>query len=206
MKFENNRQNGDAVKKAASTPFTLLGSAIVPDGLGTYIPYNGKNLIKFTAPSTGTFTVGETVTGGTSTATGTVVSVNTGSIVITPVSGTFVAGETVTGGSSSATGVVSIYYVRNKIYGFNTEVINTTDTDYAVSRLMGVSTPVKIMDKLLINVSSANATAALVGNYVNVDPAAPDSVTGTAVAFGGMIYVTDFIDASTVMGLAALVV
>lgn len=51
---------------------------------------------------TGTFTVNETVTGGTSTATGTVLKVNIGSIVIRQLTGTFTNTETVTGGTSSA--------------------------------------------------------------------------------------------------------
>ena len=51
---------------------------------------------------TGTFTKNETVTGGTSSATGTVLKVNLGSIVIRPLTGTFTNTETVTGGSSSA--------------------------------------------------------------------------------------------------------
>lgn len=52
---------------------------------------------------TGTFTVNETVTGATSTATGTVIKVNLGSIVIRPLTGTFSSSESITGGSSTAT-------------------------------------------------------------------------------------------------------
>jgi hypothetical protein len=53
----------------------------------------------------GTFTVGETVTGGTSGATGTVKFWNAinKSLVLTPVGGTFVGAETVTGATSGAT-------------------------------------------------------------------------------------------------------
>lgn len=55
-----------------------------------------------------TFAVGHTVTGGTSSATGVIVAVNTlpnGSqqLVVGTISGTFVAGETLTDGTSSAT-------------------------------------------------------------------------------------------------------
>ena len=56
---------------------------------------------------TGTFTVNETVTGGTSTATGTVLKVNLGSIVVRQLTGTFANAETVTGGSSAATATTS---------------------------------------------------------------------------------------------------
>jgi hypothetical protein len=54
----------------------------------------------------GTFTKNETVTGGTSAATGKVIQVNTSSIVITVTTGTFQT-ETITGGSSSATATIS---------------------------------------------------------------------------------------------------
>ena len=49
--------------------------------------------------SSGAFTVGETVTGGSS-----------GTMVVTGISGTFVAGETVTGGTSGRTGVITTAY------------------------------------------------------------------------------------------------
>jgi hypothetical protein len=55
----------------------------------------------------GTFTKNETITGGTSAATGKVIQVNAGSVVITVTTGTFQAAESITGGSSSATATIS---------------------------------------------------------------------------------------------------
>lgn len=201
MKFINNRQNGDSVLKAVSTVFSKIGQALIPDGLGAYIPFNGKNLITFT-PLSGTFTVGETVTGGTSTATGTVVSVVAGAITITSLTGTFVAGETITGGSSAATGTVLVYTVRNRIVGINDQIVLSSDSDYATAGVkIGVQQPVNLMDKLEFPVSSGTATAALVGNYLAIDPANPDSVIATATTQAlGQVYVTDFINATTVQG------
>jgi len=63
--------------------------------------------LTFTAV-TGTFTKNETVTGGTSSATGTVLKVNLGSIVVRGLTGTFASGETITGGSSSASGTSAV--------------------------------------------------------------------------------------------------
>jgi Phage T7 tail fibre protein len=63
--------------------------------------------LTFTAV-TGTFTKNETVTGGTSSATGTVLKVNLGSIVVRGLTGTFANGETITGGSSSASGTSAV--------------------------------------------------------------------------------------------------
>lgn len=72
---------------------------------GRYLPHSGGS---------GTFTVGETVTGGTSSATGTVLFVGNGFLLVTP-SGTFQAAETITGGSSSATATVTAYSAT--VYG-----------------------------------------------------------------------------------------
>jgi len=55
----------------------------------------------------GTFTKNETITGGTSAATGKVIQVNAGSVVIKVITGTFQAAEGITGGSSSATATIS---------------------------------------------------------------------------------------------------
>ena len=55
----------------------------------------------------GPFQIGETVTGGTSSATGTVAWAATGLLELVNVSGAFVAGETLTGGTSSATAAAS---------------------------------------------------------------------------------------------------
>mgnify|MGYP003643587969 FL=1 len=53
--------------------------------------------------ATGAFTVGETVTGGTSGETAVVVSYTTGKIIVNTVSGGFTNGETITGGTSGRT-------------------------------------------------------------------------------------------------------
>ena len=73
--------------------------------------YNTINLTGIT----GTFTVGEEITGITSNATGTVTAVNTSSLSYTPTNGTFSDGEVIQGVSSSAMGtqdgaVVSLPY------------------------------------------------------------------------------------------------
>lgn len=56
----------------------------------------------------GAFTLGETITGGTSGATATIYRFDgTGQFYLTDIVGTFVASETITGGTSAATAVVS---------------------------------------------------------------------------------------------------
>jgi len=64
--------------------------------------------ITLSVGASGSFTVGETITGGTSTATASIISAPTAtSMTITVPSGTFTASETITGGTSSATTTVS---------------------------------------------------------------------------------------------------
>lgn len=74
---------------------------------GVYLPISSAS---------GTFTVGETVTGGSSGATGTVALDGNGEfLLLTTPSGTFTAGETVTGGTSSKTATVTTYSAT--VYG-----------------------------------------------------------------------------------------
>jgi len=75
---------------------------------GRYFPVSGGS---------GTFTVGETITGGTSSATATVVafSAERDYILVSSISGTFQAAETLTGGSSSATATLGTF--NTSVYG-----------------------------------------------------------------------------------------
>lgn len=86
---------------------THTGSAT---GLNPTIGY-----LPFTYPETAgytLFTIGETITGGTSGATAVVYGDEPGRFVLTSVTGTFQVGETVTGGTSGATGTVSATIYR----------------------------------------------------------------------------------------------
>jgi hypothetical protein len=66
-----------------------------------YPNYNGYTIIA--SAISGNFTVGETITGGTSGATAVFVGQDTGLIGVSDVTGTFQAGETLTGGTSTET-------------------------------------------------------------------------------------------------------
>lgn len=92
------------------------GTAIASMIGKTFNVFTGAQTIDLSAYSTltfntlavSTFAVGHTITGGTSSATGTITAINTlpnGSqqLVFTVTSGTFVSGETITDGTSSAT-------------------------------------------------------------------------------------------------------
>lgn len=88
-------------------------SAVAPAGL--FIDYG--NLIG------GPFVVGETITGGTSGATGVIAEVDTARLRIryTPGVGRFNYGETITGGTSAAT--AQVFYLPYRIYSFGTDDI-----------------------------------------------------------------------------------
>jgi hypothetical protein len=71
----------------------------------------------------GAFTVNETITGGTSSATGKVKSTAVGNVTLvmdTPSATAFTVGETITGGSSSATAVVTAYVPQIHTFSIGT--------------------------------------------------------------------------------------
>ena len=83
----------------------------------------------FLCTTLGSFTVDETLTGGTSGATGTFKAASDTNVVnIYPVSGTFTAGETITGGSSGATAVIESFDTTS--IGVTTGALNTSPGVY----------------------------------------------------------------------------
>tara|TARA_A100001391_G_scaffold94739_1_gene62764 strand:+ start:1129 stop:2013 length:885 start_codon:yes stop_codon:yes gene_type:complete len=89
--------------------------------------------------ASGSFSVGETITGGTSAATAIITSKPTSSTVATTIPvGTFSSGETITGGTSAATTTVSAVQdlsdVQSTIDILST-VVTRDGTDFAIDRL-----------------------------------------------------------------------
>lgn len=103
------------VKGAVDAPQGSVTVQIEPKGFGYFLKavfgaVTSGRYFSLT-PGSGTFVVGETVTGGTSAATGTVLAVSSEGdyMIITVLSGTFtVAGETITGGTSAATATTGL--------------------------------------------------------------------------------------------------
>lgn len=85
--------------------------------------------------ASGTFTAAETVTGGTSGATGVVVSYSGDKLKIRVRKGTFQAAETVTGGSSAATGTISAISTARVM------ALHQTNSDDTVSRFSMIQGP-----------------------------------------------------------------
>ena len=100
--------------------------------------YPGGNLT-MTVAASGSFTVGETITGGTSAATASITSLpSSTSVAITLPSGTFSSGETITGGTSAATTTVSAAVdlsTVQKTIDILSVVITRDGTDYGLTRL-----------------------------------------------------------------------
>ena len=100
--------------------------------------YPGGTLT-MTVGDSDSFTVGETITGGTSAATASVTSLpSSTTMAITIPSGTFTSGETLTGGTSAATttlsAAVDLTTVQNTI-DILSVVITRDSVDYAITRL-----------------------------------------------------------------------
>ena len=100
--------------------------------------YPGGTLT-MTVGASGSFTVGETITGGTSAATASVTSLpSSTTMAITIPSGTFTSGETITGGTSAATTTVSAAVdltTTQKTIDILSAVITRDSTDYGITRL-----------------------------------------------------------------------
>ena len=101
---------GDTVVSSSQTAGSISAqSATMVKGqfveLGKYNVFSTK--ITYTGKTGTGFTIGETVTGGTSTATGKVAWVTSSYIEVINLSKTFAVGETITGGTSTTTAQVS---------------------------------------------------------------------------------------------------
>jgi len=100
--------------------------------------YPGGTLT-MTVGASGSFTVGETITGGTSAATASITSLpSSTTMAITIPSGTFTSGETLTGGTSAATTTLSAAVdltTVQKTIDILSAVITRDSTDYAITRL-----------------------------------------------------------------------
>ena len=95
--------------------------------------------ITLNVSASGSFTIGETITGGTSAATASVITkTNSTSMTITVPSGTFTSGETITGGTSSATttttSVASLEDTQATI-DILSGVIRRDDSDISITRV-----------------------------------------------------------------------
>ena len=92
----------------------------------------------------------------------------------------------------------------DKILGLSNQQITSASANYATTDDISISTPVNILDELLIPVSSGTAILSLVGSYVDVAPASPGTVDVSAP--GTQILVTRIVDAATIKGVIALTV
>ena len=95
--------------------------------------------LTMTVGASGSFTVGETITGGTSAATASITSKPTStSLAITVPSGTFTSGETITGGTSGATTTVSAavsFSAVQSTIDILAAVVRRDNTDYNIQRI-----------------------------------------------------------------------
>jgi len=110
-------------------------SITLADGIAEY----PAGTLTMTVGASGSFTVGETITGGTSAATASITSKPTlTSLAITVPSGTFTSGETITGGTSGATTTVSAavsFSAVQSTIDILAAVVRRDNTDYNIQRI-----------------------------------------------------------------------
>ena len=110
-------------------------SITLADGIAEY----PAGTLTMTVGASGSFTVGETITGGTSAATASITSKPTStSLAITVPSGTFTSGETITGGTSGATTTVSAavsFSAVQSTIDILAAVVRRDNTDYNIQRI-----------------------------------------------------------------------
>jgi len=95
--------------------------------------------LTMTVGASGSFTVGETITGSSSSATASITSLpSSGTMAITIPSGTFTSGETITGGTSSATTTVSAAVDLTNVQStidLLSVVVTRDSTDFSLNRI-----------------------------------------------------------------------
>ena len=164
-------------------------------------------ILTMTVAASGSFTAGETITGGTSGATASITSITSSTVIaITIPSGTFVATETITGGTSSATttvtAAVSFGNVRSTIDILSAVVRQNAGTanqsDIAISR---------ISRDTFINIPSKNTTARPSQFYIDrqITPilklwSTPDSTNYTLV-FDRLVRIDDADNPQNTLGV-----
>lgn len=131
----NRSKNIRPVKNVIPAPENTLTMYAEPKTFGHFL--NGLmggltsgRIIPFTNLAVSIFQVGETITGGTSTETATVLFVGEDYLLVGSPSGDFDAAETITGGTSSATAVVTRY--ASTVYGHAAKLPSNNAATYTV--------------------------------------------------------------------------
>ena len=149
--------------------------------------------------ATGLFTIGEIITGGTSTATGTVISSTLTKTVYKPLTDTFAAAETITGGTSTITAVVSsvavgsgatLYAKGSNIGQIEDVTILDAGVHYTSPVTIGAFTNFLCTDfavaDFLLNETVTGATSGATGTFKNTEESRNilqlSSVVGTFLA------------------------
>lgn len=160
-----------------------IGEGFTNNQIGDLFSGTGFSVVLAYSVLVGAFVIGETVTGGTSGATGVVAqnssSGASGSLVLTGVVGIFVSGETITGGTSGATATVDLVVSGNLIRGqFIGNVIVNNFQSNSINYITGTG----FNDNDIFNDFQTNivgqAGAIFRKNHIESDLIAPASVNG----------------------------
>lgn len=152
---------------------TVAGAGVKALNFTSVWRQGGKLAISGTA---GAFTVGETVTGGTSSATGVVYKVTSTEMVVHTVSGTFQTAETITGGTSSATATTGSALtedglkMRVALTAANTVALTVSDQDYEIEVDLASLDVNNNFDCITADVSAEAGSGSLCGISYLVQP------------------------------------
>jgi len=134
----------------------------------------------------GTFVLNETITGGTSAATGKVIKVSTGNIVIKTVSGTLTSTENITGGTSSATATITakttnigkgLNFTGTPTNGSKIYVLHQASATYNLKPAVGSVTPESLSENLrTFTVDKFTATASQTAFTLTATPISVKSI------------------------------
>lgn len=163
----------------------ILSTALPPTAEITFVTY------------TGTFKIGETITGGTSGATGIISSISGNSLTLETLIGAFQIGETVTGGTSGATAVILTYRVipppvfdvcrQNKNYMFygswNSRKLYMSN-GFSHDPTQEITTSQAVQNDLVLNLTNQYTGTGFHVYRVTIDSVSPDVNTQTFTGTG----------------------
>lgn len=130
----NRSKNINSVKAPIPAPEGTITMYVEPKTFGHFLNGLGGGvtsgvIMKLTG-ITGTFAVGETITGGTSSQTAVVLFVGEDYLLVGTISGAFTLAETLTGGTSAATATLSTY--ASSVYGHAASLPKDNATGYSL--------------------------------------------------------------------------
>jgi hypothetical protein len=190
---------------AVDVPVSSTPALVYNDNVTQATPES--NLALYINPLAGTFQVGETITGGTSTETAVIAAIDTDAagndrLLVNTASGPLDAAETVTGGTSGATATtLDTLHVRWDLDGSLASPLATAEADGNTQKLTssGILGPVITTNQYRYDPSQGMMETLLSDAFTDV------SASGTSVATGTFTSLPELINGATLSGTFKLI-